>query len=191
MNLSTLYDSLLFRFITLSDAPIEEEDILTKLFPKPWDALAIFLSFLVLLVIVIYFAYKPVKKLLKERGDYVEGKIKDAEVSQETANKHAFEAENILLESKKKAVNIVEVAKQDALNEKSKIVKQTKVELEQEKEKALMEIEMEIKANKEEIHKNIVSVALDASQKVLEREVSKEDNERLLNDFVDDLMKEE
>ena len=54
------------------------EEFMEKLFPNVWDALAVFLAFVVLLIAVFYFAYKPVKKLLKQRGDYVEDKIKTA-----------------------------------------------------------------------------------------------------------------
>ena len=59
--------------VSLTGCDVSIGDITEKLFPNPWDALAVFLAFVVLLIAVFYFAYKPVKKLLKERGDYVEG----------------------------------------------------------------------------------------------------------------------
>ena len=40
------------------------------------------------------------------------------------------------------------------------------------------------------IHDEIVDVALSASEELLNREVNKDDNKRLLNDFVNDLEKE-
>ena len=66
------------KFTIIFDSPISEESFLNKLFPNPWDALATFLAFIVLLVVAFYFAYKPVKKLIQKRGDYVENKIKNA-----------------------------------------------------------------------------------------------------------------
>ena len=50
--------------------PFNNQSFLDYLFPNPWDALAIFLAFVILLLVVFYFAYKPVKKLLKQRKDY-------------------------------------------------------------------------------------------------------------------------
>ena len=66
---------------------ISKEDFIDKLFPNPWDALAVFLAFIVLLLAVFYFAYKPVKKLIKQRGDYVEDKIKTAETREKESQK--------------------------------------------------------------------------------------------------------
>ena len=70
------------------EAPVNQDSFIAKLFPNPWDALAVFLAFIVLLLVVFFFAYKPVKKLIKQRGDYVEGKIKDAENKQIEAEKN-------------------------------------------------------------------------------------------------------
>ncbi len=55
-----------------------KSDFLDNLFPDPYDALAIFIAFIILLVAVFFFAYKPVKALIKKSGDYVEEKIDDA-----------------------------------------------------------------------------------------------------------------
>ena len=84
----------LMAFLASCDGkPFEQEDFLHYLFPNPWDALAIFLAFLVLLLVVFYFAYKPVKKLIRQRKDYVEGKIKSAEEREAIANQKVEEAE--------------------------------------------------------------------------------------------------
>lgn len=169
--------------------PFEQEDFLHYLFPNPWDALAIFLAFIVLLLVVFYFAYKPVKKLIKDRKDYVEGKIKNAEEREAIAAKKVEEAEKEIVESRQKAIEIVEKAKLDASKERDEIKAQAKLDADKEVERARQEIAQEIEASKDEIHREIVSVALDASSKVLEREVNKKDNEKLIDDFINELDK--
>lgn len=169
--------------------PFEQEDFLHYLFPNPWDALAIFLAFIVLLLVVFYFAYKPVKKLIKDRKDYVEGKIKNAEERETVAAKKVEEAEKEIVESRQKAIEIVEKAKLDASKERDEIKAQAKLDADKEVERARQEIAQEIEASKDEIHREIVSVALDASSKVLEREVNKKDNEKLIDDFINELDK--
>ena len=169
--------------------PFEQEDFLHYLFPNPWDALAIFLAFIVLLLVVFYFAYKPVKKLIKDRKDYVEGKIKNAEEREAIAAKKVEEAEKEIVESRQKAIEIVEKAKLDASKERDEIKAQAKLDADKEVERARQEIAQEIEATKDEIHREIVSVALDASSKVLEREVNKKDNEKLIDDFINELEK--
>ena len=56
-----------------------------------------------------------------------------------------------------------------------------------ENERADKEIEEAKAASIEEVKESIVDVAIAASSQVLEREVSKEDNERLIKDFVSDI----
>ncbi len=59
------------------------------------------------------------------------------------------------------------------------------MKLEAENDIARMELEAQDKIKKE-----IVSVALDASKELLGREVSSEDNNRLLEEFIEDVKKD-
>ena len=169
------------------DIGVDKESFLDKLFPNPWDALAVFLAFIVLLLAAFYFAYKPVKNLLKKRGDYVEGKIKDAETREFESQKILENANEEVKQKKIEALGIVEKAKEDATKEKEAILSEAKKQKEAEVNKAKQEIAQEIEASKDEIHREIVSVAIDASSKVLEREVTKKDNEKLIDNFIDEL----
>ncbi len=177
----------MLEFTIFADSPISEESFLEKLFPNPWDALATFLAFIVLLVVAFYFAYKPVKKLIQKRGDYVENKIKSAEERETLAVEKEKEAEKNISASRKEAIKIVEEAKATANQEREKIREQAKLDADKEVERAKAQIEQEIEASKDQIHREIVDVALDASEKVLAREVNKKDNEKLIDDFISDL----
>ena len=168
---------------------VNKENFLTKLFPNVWDALATFLAFIVLLLVAFYFAYKPVKKLIKKRGDYVEGKIKDADEKEKEANEKLLQADQKIKDSNVEAIAIIEKAQEDALLEKERIALEAKKAREEEVKKAKEQIAQEIEASKDEVHKEIVSVALDASKKVLSREVNSKDNEKLIDDFIKDLNK--
>lgn len=186
----------LFPLLTISlllcscdKAPFGQEDFLNYLFPNVWDALAVFLAFIILLLVVFFVAYKPVKNLIKKRGDYVEGKIKNAETREKEAEIKVNEAEKKIVSSRQEAMEIIEQAKIDAQKEGDSIRNKAVLDADKEIERAKQEIAQEIEASKDEIHREIVSVALDASSKVLEREVSKEDNEKIINDFVDNLKK--
>lgn len=180
---------LVIPLLTACDGAISKDDFISKLFPNVWDALATFLAFIILLLVAFYFAYKPVKKLLKKRGDYVEGKIKDADDKEKQANEKLKEAEQRVKDSNIEAMEIVEKAKEDATKEKDRIAAEAKLAREAEVKKAKEQIAQEIEASKDEVHKEIVSVALDASKKVLSREVNSKDNEKLIDDFIKDLDK--
>ncbi len=173
--------------LLIYDEAITKEGFIEKLFPNPWDALAVFLAFVVLLVVVFYFAYKPVKKLIQKRAQYVDDKLRNAEKSEVEAQNKAQEAELNLKKSHQEAMLIVEQAKADAENERVRIKEKAKEEADQEVLRAKEEIKQEIEKSKDEIHSQIVDVAFDASKKVLSREVNQKDNEKLINEFIDDL----
>lgn len=173
--------------LVIYDDAITKEGFIEKLFPNPWDALAVFLAFIILLIVVFYFAYKPVKKLIQKRRDYVEGKLRNAENSEKEALQKVEEAQLELKKSRQEALVIVEQAKVDADQERQRIHAKAKEEADQEVLRAKQEIEQEIEKSKDEIHSQIVDVAFDASKKVLSREVNQKDNEKLINEFISDL----
>ena len=182
-----LLSSSMVSSLALSGCDVQLGDIKEKLFPDIWDFVAVFLAFIVLLIAVFFFAYKPVKKVLKQRGDYVEGKIKTAEEREEKSQQLLNEANEEVKAKKVEAMGIVEKAKEDAQKERAAILEKAKQEKEEEIKRTKEEIAQEIEASKDEIHREIVSVAIDASSKVLEREVNKKDNEKLIDSFIDDL----
>ncbi len=177
--------------LVVLDEAITKESFIDKLFPNPWDALAVFLAFVVLLIVVFYFAYKPVKRLIQKRADYVDGKLRHAEQSEKDALAKVEEANLEIKKSHQEALGIVEQAKADAEKERARIRKQAKEDADQEVKRAKAEIEQEIEKSKDEIHSQIVDVAFDASKKVLSREVKDEDNEKLIDQFIEDLKKKE
>jgi len=175
------------RLLEDSSSGVSKEGFISKLFPNPWEALAVFLAFIVLLVVVFFVAYKPVKKLIKQRVDYVEGKIKNAEDKEREAISKVYDANQAVKKSRQEALAIVEQAKADANKEKKVIKEQAKFEADQEVLRAKEEIAQEIEKSKDEIHSHIVDVALDASKKVLSRELKDADNEKLIKEFIDEV----
>ncbi len=173
-----------------SGSPFNMEDFTSRIFFNVWDFLAVFLAFVLLMLVVFFVAYKPIKKFIKNRGDYVEGKISEAETREEKSRNLISEGEAYVASSKKEANQIIEKAKNDALMQKDEILESAKQEANQEKEKARAEIALELEASKKAIHDEIVDVALVASEELLKKEVSTKDNKRLLDDFVEGLNKE-
>ena len=93
----------------------------------------------------------------------------------------------MILASKKEAAEIVATAKVNAENIKRE--KEEEIALEINKMKALAEqdIERSKEAAKEEIRREMVSVALSASEEILKREINEKDNARIVEDFIKEI----
>ena len=77
-----------------------EEYIKANLIPS-WVSFVVQFSALVIMVLVIFFvAYKPVKKLLTKRADYVENNIRDSENAKAEAERNAVASKEAIIASK-------------------------------------------------------------------------------------------
>lgn len=169
--------------------PLDEKDFLNKLIPNWTSFVAQILALVVVIVIVILIGYKPVKKMMKKRQDYIESNIQQAEVSRLEAERDAKQANEMILASKKQAAEIIDQANADALKQKEEAIAATNVEINKMKQDAEQDIIRSREEALDQIHDEIVSVALSATSEVLKREVNEKDNARIVDDFIKDLDK--
>ena len=158
-----------------------------KLIPNLLSFVVQFLSFLVLVIVVFVFAYKPVKKILKKRADYVENEIKEARENNLVAQKNVDEAKEMVAQSKVQASEIIKNAEKQGQEKYDAIILQAKSDVEEMKVGAQEDIERAKEEAIKDIHDEMVKVALSASKEILKREVDTKDNKRLAEDFINRL----
>ena len=158
-----------------------------KLIPNLLSFVVQFLSFLVLLIVVFVLAYKPVKKILAKRADYVENEIKEARENNLQAQKNVDEAKEMVAQSKVQASEIIKNAEKQGQEKYDAIILQAKSDVEEMKVGAQEDIERAIEEAIKDIHDEMVKVALSASEEILKREVDNKDNKRLAEDFINRL----
>ena len=161
--------------------------ISNKLVPNLLSFVIQFLSFVILLTVVFIFAYKPVKKILKKRADYVENEIKEAHDNNLTAQKSVDEAKEIVASSKVQASEIIQKAEQQGQEKYDALVAQAKDDVIQMKKDAQEDIERAKEEALQDIRNEMVKVALSASEEILKREVDNDDNKRLAEEFINRL----
>ena len=148
-----------------------------------------FLALVIMVIVVFFVAYKPVKKMLVKRADYVETNIRDSEMAKAEAEKNISASEERLIASKKEAAEIVATARLTAEKNQKEMIEQTQQEINKMKTLAEEDIARSKEEAKEEIRQEMVSVALAASEEVLKREVNEKDNARIIEDFIKDIDK--
>lgn len=176
--------SLVLSSCNISDYLNIKDSISNNIFPNLWDFLVQFLAFVIMSIIVVCFAYKPVKKFIETREELL-----NKEKSETFKNKK--ESEEILASSKKeivltheKANKIIEEAKKEGENEKALILESASKEANKKIEEANEIIKAQKEKAKEEIKNEVSDVAISLSSKILEREVSDSDNKKLIDDFI-------
>ena len=163
------------------------QSIAQKLIPS-WVSFVIqFSSFIILLLVVFFVAYKPVKKMLAKRADYIEQEIAQAAESHALALKETEEAKKLLSDSKSEASQIIENATKQGEAKYEAMMEEARNEVKDMKIAAEQDIEQAKEDALNDIRKEMVNVALSASKEILKREVDSEDNTRLAEDFINRL----
>ena len=160
------------------------EEILNKLVPNIGSFLTQLLALVVLIIGVIVLGYKPIRKMIDKRNNYIEQNIADAEVKNKEAEVNFKQSEEAVIASRKQANELLVQAKNSALEEKERILEEARQESLKIKQDAEKDIERSREEAKESIRQEMVQVALEASKELLKREVNSKDNERLVEDFI-------
>lgn len=158
-----------------------------KLFPNIWAFLVQFIAFIIVALLVIKLGYKPVRKYLDKRRELLDNEVNETKKLNADAKENFLKSEKALADTKKGVTSIIEDAKKEANAKKEEILNEAFFEASKTKEKALLDIEKTKESVKKQLQDEIINVALDASSKILKREVNEKDNKRIINQFVDDL----
>jgi F-type H+-transporting ATPase subunit b len=183
-------ESLLPIVLDGSSVPFTAKDFLDKLFPNFWSFLINFLALVVLFVALYLIAYKPVKKFVDARKDTVEHNLRDAENAKAISERRAAESEQTILQAKIEAAALVDKAKKDAEKNAEAIIAQADAEAQERLKAADAAIRQAEEKSKAAVKEAIVDVALAASEKVLGREVNRDDEIRFVSEFADAIRKE-
>ena len=148
------------------------------------------LNFLILAAILRAVAYKPVARLLQQRTDSIKNSIDKAEADKKAAAETLAEYKNQLAEANKKAQAIVDKAELTARQEREALVAETKREIDKMKQNAQEEIQNERNRAFEQMKSEIVSLSLTAAEKIVAKNLTAKDNDKLIADFISGLDKD-
>ena len=163
------------------------KSIQEKLIPNLLSFVIQLASFVVLLLIVFFVAYKPVKKMLAKRADHIQEEIDQAEKNHALAVEETKEAKQVLAKSKEEASEIIAHAQKQGETKYEEMMQEAALEVKQMKLDAEKDIERAKEDALQDIRNEMVNVALAASKEILKREVDTEDNVKLAKDFINRL----
>ena len=139
-------------------------------------------------VVILYFfmrwlLYKPVNKFLKQREDIIEKRIKDAEEKEAMAVAKNAEYEELLDKAHVEAAEIIRRSSDLAKDHSKEIIDAAEAQAKDMIERANKDIENKKNQEKENMKREITDMAVQIAGKVLEREISHDDNKRIIDDF--------
>ena len=150
--------------------------------PDPGLFIWTILTFLVLLALLAKFAWKPLLQALETRQTSIRKSLDDADSAKQELERLQRESMKIIQEARATAESIIEKSRSDA----EKVRDDLKVKDREEAEGILRNAERQIDAHTRQALRDIRNeggdMAVLIASKVLERNVSKEDNQRLIDE---------
>lgn len=152
-----------------------------------WDMLYALLNLLILFLLVKKFLYQPVKKMLLNRQATIDNEYKLAEDAKEKAFSDQKLYEEKLSHAEKEADSLIQSAVFNAQKKESEILADAKEKAEGILRQAETNAELELKKAEQTIREEIISVGAAMAEKLLEREVSLDDHEDMIDSFLDNI----
>ena len=150
------------------------------------DSILTLLAVLALFFLLSYLLFNPAREFLKKRQDKIRDELEDAKTNQDQALALKQEYELKLREINKEAEAILSDTRKKAMDNESSIVAQAKVEAARIIDRANTEAELEKKKITDDVKKEMISVASVMAQKVIGTAM----NESIQDNLVTDTLKE-
>lgn len=148
--------------------------------PDPGLYIWTILVFLILLALLAKFAWKPLLEALDNRQQSIRQALDDARrAKQELQGIHA-ESAKLLAQARSEAAEIVSRSRSDADRFREEMKEKARAEANALLRNAERQIELETTRAVQQIREEAVDLSVGIASKILQRNVSREDNERLI-----------
>ena len=142
------------------------------------------INFLILVALLRAVAYKPVVRMMEERKAKIAESIEKADADAAAAEATLNEYKAQLAEARMKAQEIVDLAEKRASEERAASIQATKLEIEQMKKSAQEQMEHERAHAVEQLKGEVVTVALEAAGKIIQKNLTAADNDAIIGEFI-------
>ena len=150
-------------------------------------AITAFTVFGVVFVVLAKFVWPKVAKGLDDRNAKIVGEIKAAEDARAAAKAAQAEFERSLANARDEAANMIKQARADAQRVADELKARNEQELAERVSRANADIEAARKAAVAELHAQSAALATDIASRILRRQVNDQDNQRLVQESLQEL----
>ncbi|MBQ9197808.1 MAG: F0F1 ATP synthase subunit B [Clostridia bacterium] len=149
-----------------------------------WDILISFANLLIMYLILKRVLFKPVQKMFETRKNQVDSIYAEASESREQAVSMKQEYEAKMASARAEADGLVRSAVQTAQKRSDAIVAEASSQASHLKQKAEEEIAKEKRQMLQDVRGEISDIAVSIASKVVEREISAQDHQDFVDEFI-------
>ena len=148
------------------------------------------ITFVVLLVVLRLFAWKPLLGILEERERTIRESLEQARKAKEEAEQMMAQHKEMLSKARHEMAAIIEKAQRDAEQRRTDILARAQRDAEEKGRQFSEELERQKRAAIREIREQTVDLAIAASSKLLAASLDEERHRTLLRGYLEDLARQ-
>jgi F-type H+-transporting ATPase subunit b len=145
------------------------------------------LTFLVLLTLLAKFAWRPLLQSLEARQETIRKSLADAEKARQELERLNQESETIINRARVEAESIVGASRADAERLRGELREKARGEAEGIVRNAERQIQLETARALEQIRNEAADLSVAIASKIIQKNLTKEDNERLIDEALKQL----
>jgi F-type H+-transporting ATPase subunit b len=143
----------------------------------------------ILVLVVSYFAYFPVRNFVRARKKYIKDNIDNSEKANRDAQKVLAKANEKLATSKSEGQKILKDYQEKASQEKNEILSSAKDQASKIIEDASKRIKADEEEMKNKLTDEISTIAMQAAEKLIKENISTDSNKKMVEEFIKELNK--
>ena len=152
--------------------------------PDPGLYIWTIVTFLILLALLARFAWRPLLDALEKRQEVIRASLDDARKAKEEMARLQAESARILAEARTEAANIISSTRSDAARLGDELKLRARADAEGLVRNAQREIDTQTHRAIETIRREAIDLSVAVAAKILRRDISSADNERLVDDAI-------
>lgn len=156
-----------------------------------WTVLFTLCNFIITFLILKKFLFKPVKKMIDDRQQEIDGMYADAASAKEQAKSLQNSYSARIADASAEAAEIIQQAGKTAQAHSDEIIGAAKADADAIRSKAQRDIALEKKKAMNDMKDDISGLAVSIAEKVARKEISEQDQQNLIASFIDNLGEEE
>ncbi len=150
----------------------------------PWTMIFEVVNLLIVTLILKRFLFKPVNAVLEQRQAEIGGMYQKAEDAQKEAQALKQAYDECISGARREADELIAAAQDSARRRGDEIVENARGEAVQLRRRAEEDIELQKRKALREARDELADMAVDIAGRVVEREVTREDHDRLVEEFI-------
>ena len=150
--------------------------------PDPGLFIWTIVTFLILLTILAKFAWGPLLKALDSRQETIRKSLDDAAAAKQELERLQQESAQIIRQARVESESIIQQSRADGNRLREEMRVKAKAEADTIVKGAERQIQLETSRALQQIRKEAVDLSVMIASKIIQRNISKEDNERLIDD---------